>query len=101
MGQEVETVASTEITLTMRDVEEVLSAFEKKYNVSSSAIICDAELRATLPEDDVFEWMAYVDHKNELQRVDAEVHREYLHEVSPSFEKEIIPKGPSQLALAA
>jgi hypothetical protein len=94
-------MASKEIYLSISDVEEALSAFEKKYKISSSAFMSDPEKRAALPEDDVFEWTAFIDHRNELQEVYQELHREYLGKLRVSEEDSHTPKGNSKLALAA
>ena len=95
-------MASKEIILSISDVEEVIGAFEKKYKISSSVFMNDPEVRGSLPEDDVFEWMAFIDHRNELQELYQEVHREYLHTVSPpSDENSNVPKEQSKLCLAA
>jgi len=90
-----------EIYLSISDVEEALSAFEKKYKISSSAFMSDPAARAALTEDDVFEWTAFIDHKNELQEVYQELHREYLSKLSVSDVDVNIPKGNSKLSLAA
>jgi hypothetical protein len=95
-------MASKEIFLSISDVEEALSAFEKKYGISSGVFMSDPRVREALPEDDVFEWTAYIDHKNELQEMYQGVHRGYLHTVSgPSDEEPIVPKAQSKLRLAA
>jgi hypothetical protein len=94
-------MASKEIYLSISDVEEALSAFEKKYKISSNVFMSDPGTRAALPEDDVFEWTAYIDHRNALQEVYQELHREYLDKLSVSDEDTNILKGNSKLCLAA
>jgi hypothetical protein len=95
-------MASKEIILSISDVEAVLSSFEKKYNISSNKFMSDPAVREPMPEDDVFEWMAFIDHRNALQEMDQEMHREYLRKVSaPSDEDSNFPKALSKLALAA
>jgi hypothetical protein len=95
-------MASKEIYLSISDVEETLSAFEKKYKVSSIAFMSDPGVRESLPEDEVSEWTAFIDHKNELQELDQELHREYLQNlIPPSDQDSNVPKALSKLALAA
>lgn len=95
-------MAGKEIVLSISDVEEALSAFEKKYKMSSSEFMNDLRVRESLPEDDVFEWMAFVDHRNELQEKYQDLHREYLHTLSPPLDDDLnIPKAQSKLCLAA
>jgi hypothetical protein len=54
-----------------------------------------------LPEDDAFEWAAYIDHRNELLEMHQELHREYLGKLSASDEDSNVPKAQSKLCLAA
>jgi len=35
-------------------------------------------LKEQIPEDDVFRWEAYIDHLQELGRIDEELHKDYL-----------------------
>ena len=91
-------MASQEIILSINDVEEVIAGFEKKYKVSSSDFLLDQKLREALPEDDVFEWEAFIDHRNELLEMNQEMHREYLQQVIPSSDDSIGPKDTVALA---
>ena len=92
-------MASKEIILSISDVEEVIAAFEKKYKISSSEFLLDQKLREALPEDEVFEWEAFIDHRNELLEMNQEMHREYLQQVTPAPDHLVGPKDT--LALAA
>jgi hypothetical protein len=94
-------MASKEVFLSLSDVEEALSAFEQKYKISSSAFASDPAAREALPEDDAFEWAAYIDHRNELLEMHQELHREYLGKLSASDEDSNVPKAQSKLCLAA
>lgn len=92
-------MASTEIILSISDVEEMIAAFEKKYKMSSSQLLLDRKVREALPEDDVFEWEALIDHRSELLEMNQEMHREYLHQLSSTSDDRNRPN--SKLALVA
>lgn len=92
-------MASKEIILTLGDVEETLNAFEKEYRVSSVEFLSNAKLRESMSEDDVFEWEAFINHKRALQEIQAELHREYLHQLGETTTDQ--PARNTKLALAA
>jgi hypothetical protein len=94
-------MASKETFLSISDVDAALLAFEQKYKISSGIFAGDAVVRAGLPEDDAFEWAAFIDHRNELQELQQELHREYLWKVTASSEEIDALKGNSKLCLAA
>jgi hypothetical protein len=93
---------SKEIVLTLSDVEQSLCAFESKYHVSTEEFLRNQAMRAGLPEDEVLLWEAFVDHRNELQALNQEVHREYLNQLgTASTEAPAAPKPEDKLLLAA
>jgi hypothetical protein len=75
-------MASKEIVLSISDLEQAIGSFEKKYGMSSNRFLVDQQAREALPEDDVFEWEAFIDHRNELEEIHQELHREYLSQLS-------------------
>lgn len=92
-------MASKEIILSISDVEEMIAAFENKYKMSSSQFLIEQKVREALPEDDVFEWEALIDHRNELFELNLELHRDYLQQLVPTPNDPNAPKD--KLALAA
>jgi hypothetical protein len=96
-------MASTEVILTINDVEEVLSALQEKYKISSSDFSSNAHTREAVPEDDAYQWSAYLDHRNALQELDQELHRAYIQKVMAAGGDDAVQKAQlnSKLALAA
>jgi hypothetical protein len=70
-----------EVTLSLREVEEYIRAFEHKYGISSADFLCKDEVREQIAEDDVFKWEAFIDHRQELQVLDEEVLGRYLKDL--------------------
>lgn len=67
--------------LSLLEVDEQITAFEQRYGVSSAEFLRDAELRGRMPEDDVFQWDAFIAHRVEIRRVDDETRKNYLDKV--------------------
>lgn len=89
-----------EVSLTMNEVTAFIQKLEEKYGFSTVEFFSDASLRAKVSEDDDFQWEAFNDHRSELARIEEEVRREYLSQVTSSQ----VPKSPSpedQIQLAA
>lgn len=89
-----------EVYLTLGEVQEYISAFERHYGFSSEEFIRDPGRHAEVSEDDAFDWEAYLDHRAELQRMDEKVRRDYLARLSRRSPKRSL--GPdSSWCLAA
>ena len=67
-----------EVYLSLREVEDYIRKFEEKYQISSADFLRGAELRAQIPEDDIFQWEAFIDHRAAQRSVEEQLHREYL-----------------------
>jgi hypothetical protein len=86
--------------LTLAEVESLICKLEEKHALSTAEFLRNPDARMRLPEDDVFEWDAYIDHRAELRRIDEELRRAFLERVTqvPASETATDDK---QLALAA
>jgi hypothetical protein len=69
---------SREIFLSLGDAERYIRGFEGKYGISSEDLLRDPTLREKVPEDDAFEWVAFLDLKKEIETAQEELHLEYL-----------------------
>lgn len=67
--------------ITLEEVENYIFRFEKRYGLSTSDFLKDQTARAGIPEDDASKWEAYIDHRQELRRINDETRREYLSEL--------------------
>lgn len=75
-----------EVFLSLNDVEEMITGFERKYRLSSAEFFRDEEVRQQLPEDDVFHWNALIYHRLALKETYQEVHSKYLNQLDQSSE---------------
>jgi hypothetical protein len=66
------------ICLTSNDVEEMISGFERKYELSSPEFFGSEEAKQRIPEDDAFRWEALIYHRFALKEEYQEVHSGYL-----------------------
>lgn len=89
---------SREFFLSLNDVEEMILCLEHKYAISSAEFFGNSELRARVPEDDVFRWEALIDHRRALKEAYEEVHRGYLTTLDHSAEKQQISADEPLLA---
>jgi hypothetical protein len=71
-------IASRTIVLTLSDIEEAIGRLEQKYGTKSLNFLLDGETRALVSEDDIFEWEALLDHRNQLKEFQEDLHRKYL-----------------------
>ncbi len=86
-------MTTREVFLTLADVENSIRTYEEKYGVSSAQFLRDQDPRAAMPEDDIFKWEAFLDHRRALREFHEELHREYLKQVSRPTEEHA--KGPT------
>jgi hypothetical protein len=70
--------------LSLFEVEDVIRKFEEQYKITTTEFLRNSELRATLPEDAIFQWEAFDAHREELIRVGEELRSEYLSTVAKS-----------------
>jgi len=70
--------------LSLFQVEDIIRKFEERFEITTAEFLRNSELRATLPEDDVFQWDAFEAHREELVRVGEEVRSGYLSNVAKS-----------------
>jgi hypothetical protein len=70
--------------LSLFQVEDIIRKFEDRFQITTAEFLRNSELRATLPEDDVFQWDAFEAHREELVRVGEEVRSGYLSNVAKS-----------------
>jgi hypothetical protein len=89
-----------EVFLSLNDVEAMILDFEQKYGMSSADFFRDVELRKSLPEDDVFRWEAFIDHRSALRETHEEVHREYLTNVRQSSDERRLHLNTQELLAA-
>lgn len=95
-------MTTREVFLTLADVENSIRTYERKYGVSSAQFLQDQNLRTAMPEDDIFKWEAFLDHKRALREFHEELHREYLKQLSqPTEERAKGPTPDDQVLLAA
>jgi hypothetical protein len=87
--------------LSLIEVDDQISGFERKYGVSSNEFLRDSDLRSRIPEDDVFQWDAFIAHRVEIRRVDDETRRGYLEKVVHTSGESCDPARNTELALAA
>lgn len=91
--------ASRVVVLRLIDVEESISRLEHKYGTKSSNFLLDEDNRARVSEDDLFEWEALLDHRDQLKQVQEDLHREYLSRRAGSAQK--IDNPDVEVCLAA
>lgn len=94
-------MALREIFLTLAEVDSMIRVFEARFKISSAELLCNEEAQATIPEDDLFKWEAYLDHRRELLRVHEQVHRNYLAALSQPQEGAAKTETPEDLLLLA
>lgn len=88
--------------LSLFEVEDVIRKFEEQYKITTTEFLRSSELRATLPEDDIFQWEAFEAHREELIRVGQELHSGYLSNVAkPAPGTANIPTEEKMCLLAA
>jgi len=58
-----------EQVLTLLEVEALIHRFEEKHQVSTTEFLTNTALRATMLDDEVFQWEAFNAHRDELERV--------------------------------
>lgn len=90
-----------DVCLTLNDVEEMVTALERQYGMSSAEFFRNEEARRTLPEDDVFRWEALIDHRLALRDSYQAVRSEYLARLTQSPEPEVRSETDTQELLAA
>ena len=90
-----------EVFLSLNDVEEMITGFERKYGLSSTEFFRDEEVRQQLPEDDVFHWDALIYHRLALKETYQEVHSAYLNQLDQSSEEVRPDKEQKEELLAA
>ena len=88
-----------EQVLTLLEVEELIHKFEEKYGVSTTEFLTNTALRATMFEDEVFQWEAFNAHRDELERAAEEVRSDYLKHLKKSGDN--TRAANNNLALAA
>ncbi len=94
--------ASREVFLTLRDVEKLIRDLEEEYGFSTAQFLRNAELRKNVPEDDIFKWEAFIDHRRELRKIHEDLHRQYLAKLPlSSVDREKTPTTEDLLSLAA
>jgi hypothetical protein len=79
---EVVMLQAQEQFLSLFEVEDVIRKFEEQYKITTTEFLRNSELRATLPEDDIFQWEAFDAHRQELIRVGEELRSGYLSNVA-------------------
>jgi len=87
--------------VTLAEVDELIRKFEEKYSISTIEFLRNAELRASIPEDDVFQWEAFEAHRNELLRTGEELRSAYLSTVAKSPEESYDPPAAEKQSLLA
>lgn len=90
-----------EESLTLVEVETLIRKLEEKHGLSTAVFLRDLDAREQLPEDDVFEWDAYIDHRSELRRIDDEVRNGFLGRVSQAPTADETSTDEKQALLAA
>jgi hypothetical protein len=85
--------------ITLLEVEGLIHKFEEKYQVSTTAFLTNTELRATMLDDEVFQWEAFNAHRDELERAAEEVRSGYLKNLKKSDDES--RAADNNLALAA
>ena len=95
-------MASREVFLSLRDVELLIRGLEEKYGIPTADFLRNETLRSTIPEDDVFRWEAFVDHRRELRSIDDALHRRYLSRLTHADDASSkVPTPEDQILLAA
>lgn len=80
----VETVPEMRVVhLNLIDLDERIRGYEIQYRVSTVDMLSNPAVRDRIPEDDLLEWEAYVNHRISLREYYDRIHREYLQEVHP------------------
>lgn len=90
-----------EVCLSLGEVDNLIRAIEEKYGVLTADFLLDADLRSRLPEDDVFQWEAFLAHKRELERNQETLRTAYLNNVTQARPEDASTKANQNLALAA
>jgi hypothetical protein len=92
-------IASRTVMLSISDIEAAIGRLEDKYGVSSLNFLLDDEKRAMVSEDDIFEWEALLDHRNQLEEIQEDLHRKYLSRRAGSAQK--VNNPDAEICLAA
>ena len=77
----------------------MIHKFEEKYQVSTTEFLTNTALRATILDDEVFQWEAFNAHRDELERAAEEVRSDYLKHLKKPIEDS--RAANNNLALAA
>ena len=89
-----------EVQLSLNDVEEMILGFERKYGLSSPDFFGSPDVKAALPEDDVFRWEALIYHRSALKETYQEVQGGYLSNLGRSSEEERADRENQELLAA-
>lgn len=92
---------SRETILTLMDVENLVRSYEEKYDLTTAEFLRNDEARARIPEDDVFKWEAYIDHRRALRERHDSLHRLYLANLVQDPEKASETLTPERQVLLA
>ncbi len=87
--------------LTLVEVENLIRQFEEKHGLTTAIFLRDTDARERLPEDDIFEWEAYIDHRAELRRLDDEIRKVFLGRVTHTSAADEASTDEKQALLAA
>jgi hypothetical protein len=87
--------------LTVAELDELIRKLEEKYGRTTLDFLRDPEFRATVSEDDYFQWEAFVSHKAALDELEQDVRRQYLQQVSQAPASAEPDAGEKQVLLAA
>ncbi len=90
-----------EVCLSLTELDGLIQALEEKHGVLTADFLLDADLRSRLPEDDVFQWEAFLAHKRELERNQETLRTAYLSNVTQAPSENASTKAEQNLALAA
>ncbi len=86
--------------LNLTDLDNRIRAFEQRFGVSSVEMLQDASVRASISEDTLLKWEAYVRQRVYLRDVNVDCHSSYLDQVHPGDPAESRQES-DELAFAA
>ena len=88
----------SEILLSLCDVNRILLEYEERTGMTTEAFRVRPEARVALSEDIALEWEAMIEHKQALEQLEAELHREYLNELQGGGDDEWSSRSQELLA---
>jgi hypothetical protein len=87
--------------LSVVELDELIRKLEEKYGRTTLDFLRDPDFRATVSEDDLFEWEAFVSHRADLGEMENDLRRKYLQQVSQAPAGTEPAAGEKQVLLAA